>query len=252
MTALPGSISKDATSERDSKWGHRAQATLIADDDEFFRMAMRSILTERLHLPTVIETGSFDAALEELERRSDVLIAIFDLAMPGMSSPADLRVVRNIYPATRVIVISSSRRRHDILTALEAGVHGYIPKGLGVQDLTRALGLVLDGLIYVPPSLADSASFSEPVAKKPPTPSVSSTAAAAEPQLTPRQWDVLELLVEGRSNKEIARKLDLGEGTVKIHLSALFRSLNARNRSAAAAAGIELLAQRRGRAPGGS
>jgi len=211
---------------------------LIADDDEFFRMALATILTSKLKFAEVVQAASLDEAVEKLSARPDISLSLFDLAMPGMESPANLRAVRDCFETLRVAVVSSSKNRQDILSALEAGVHGYVPKGLGVADLAHALQLILDGVIYVPPSIADL-----PAQGPPPAPRETAAPApkAALAILTPRQRGVLELLVQGKSNKAIARDLDLGEGTVKVHMAALFRSLGVRTRTAAAVAGGRLL-----------
>lgn len=218
---------------------------LVADDDEFFRVAIEAILLDRLDIAEVIETGSLDEATERLGERDDITLALFDLAMPGMDSPANLAAVRETFPDMIIVMVSSSKRRSDVLGALEAGVHGYIPKGLGVDELTAALRTILAGSIYVPPLLAEVAGQESEGAGAPAT--EAETAAEPAPdllaRLTPRQRDVLELVVEGKANKEIARILDLGQGTVKIHLAALFRNLGVRNRSAAAVAGARLLSQ---------
>jgi len=211
---------------------------LIADDDEFFRMALATILTSKLKFAEVVQAASLDEGVEKLSARNDISLALFDLAMPGMESPANLRAVRDCFETLRVAVVSSSKNRQDILSALEAGVHGYVPKGLGVADLAHSLQLIVDGVIYVPPSIADLPAQEQPapsreVAAAPPN--------AALSTLTPRQRGVLELLVQGKSNKAIARDLDLGEGTVKVHMAALFRSLGVRTRTAAAVAGGRLL-----------
>lgn len=218
---------------------------LVADDDEFFRVALRAVLTGRLGFADVIECGSLDAALDALGQCDTVDLALFDLLMPGMESSASLGAVRELFPATKVVVVSSSRRREDILTALAAGVHGYVPKGYRIDDLADALRSVLAGAIYVPPLLADIPAdpHVDPVERRRMPRPLTQASQIARPALTARQWDVLKLLVEGRSNKEIARILDLGEGTVKIHLAALFRNLSVRNRSAAAVAGATLLAE---------
>lgn len=207
---------------------------LTADDDEFFRIALRSILIKQLGAHDVIEAGSFDTALKQLAERRDVSLALFDLQMPGIDDPASLRLVRESFPDIRVVVVSSSQQREKILAALDAGVHGYLPKSLGPGDLARALGLVLQGMIFVPSTVAELPSVQE----------VSGTASSDTmlPSLTPRQQQVLELLVRGNSNKSIARALVLGEGTVKIHVAALFRNLGVTNRAAAAVLGARLLA----------
>jgi DNA-binding NarL/FixJ family response regulator len=217
------------------------QVALVADDDEFFRMAIRSILLDRLDVAEVVEVGSLDEALERLGERADITIALFDLAMPGMHGPANIGAVRETFPDILVAVVSASRRRQDILISLDAGAHGYVPKGIGIDELTHALRAILDGTIYVPPLLAQMSSNGP----DDPGSQFSGIDRRAAPdvlaRLTPRQRDVLELLVKGQSNKEIARELDLGEGTVKIHLAALFRNLGVRNRATAAVAGAQLL-----------
>jgi DNA-binding NarL/FixJ family response regulator len=217
----------------------RKQVALIADDDEFFRMALTTILTSKLGFAEVVQAASLDEAVERLSARSDISLALFDLAMPGMASPANLRAVRECFETLRVAVVSSSKSRRDVLSALEAGVHGYVPKGLGIAELAHALQLIVDGVIYVPASIATL-----PLAEKE-QPALSGQASAPQRSaltiLTPRQRGVLALLVEGKSNKAIARDLDLGEGTVKVHVAALFRSLGVRTRTAAAVAGGRLL-----------
>lgn len=216
----------------------RSKIALIADDDEFFRMALAAILTDKLQFSEVVQAASLDEAIDTLSSRSDISLALFDLAMPGMASPANLRAVRDCFEALRVAVVSSSKSRHDILSALEAGVHGYVPKGLGIGELVHALQLIIDGVIYVPTSIATLPPVEENVEafRK-----VALVPRLALSTLTPRQRGVLELLVEGKSNKAIARELNLGEGTVKVHMAALFRSLGVRSRTAAAVAGGQLL-----------
>lgn len=217
----------------------RNQIALIADDDEFFRMALATILTNKLKFSEVVQAASLDEAVEKLSARGDISLALFDLAMPGIESPANLRAVRDCFKALRVAVVSSSKNRRDVLSALEAGVHGYVPKGLGVAELAQALQLIVDGVIYVPPSIATLPSAAQEQPAMPPEAAAPARSALAT--LTPRQRGVLALLVEGKSNKAIARDLELGEGTVKVHMAALFRSLGVRTRTAAAVAGGRLL-----------
>jgi DNA-binding NarL/FixJ family response regulator len=209
---------------------------LIADDDAYFRMAVSAILTRQLGFSKVIEASSLDEALECLGENISTCAALFDLSMPGMRTPTNLRAVRECYPKTRVAVISGSSARRDILLALEAGVHGYMLKSLGITELTAALQTVFDGDIYVPPSLAEvPAAYDEPLRGQ--AESLSSEQIDPGHPLTPRQQEVLDLLIKGKSNKEMALALRLGEGTVKIHLAAIFRYFGVSNRAAAAVAG---------------
>jgi DNA-binding NarL/FixJ family response regulator len=245
--SLPKARVQDPT---DAHGEHQSNATLavntavgrvalVVDDDPFFRMALRGLLTSHLGCLEVIEAASFDEAVERLAECANVTIALIDLAMPGMSSPATLRVIRDTFPSTLVVMVSASSARRDIIQALQAGAHGYVPKSLGVAAMTAALQSILQGTIYVPALLSDVATAGQ-------ARGVASTAQQAPlppltvDTLTPRQRDVLMRLMTGMSNKELARDLKLGEGTVKIHMAALFRNLGVKSRAAAAAAGMRM------------
>jgi DNA-binding NarL/FixJ family response regulator len=210
---------------------------LIADPDQYFRLALEAILTARLGFSSVTHTASLDEALDQLLKHPNTSLGLFELNMPGMMSATSLTAVRDCFPNVRVVVVSASIRRQDILMALDAGAHGYVPKNKSPDELVAALKMVLADAVYVPPSVASTASLAlegQVLATRPPKSSPADT-------LTPRQREVLELLLEGKSNKEIARTLNLGEGTVKIHMAALFRTFGVNTRAAAAAAGTHLI-----------
>jgi DNA-binding NarL/FixJ family response regulator len=158
-----------------------------------------------------------------------------------MKSAASLGAVREFFPNLRIAVVSGSKRRQDILLALEAGVHGYVPKSMGPLELVNALKLINAGVIYIPPSLACLPTASEEEQEQSKADPEKRALAEA---LTPRQKDVLELLIQGRSNKAIAQTLNLGEGTVKVHMAALFRAFGVNSRSAVAVAGAQVLSSR--------
>jgi DNA-binding NarL/FixJ family response regulator len=217
---------------------------LVADDDAYFRIALSAILTRQFGFSDVVEASSLDEAVDILGENGGVRAALFDLSMPGMRTPTNLRAVRECFPNARVGVISASNSRRDILLALEAGVHGYMLKSLSIAELTSALQMVFSGGIYVPPSLADiSAALDEPIRE----PSEMSPPEQVDPGhvLTTRQKQVLDLLVRGKTNKEIALSLGIGEGTVKIHMAAIFRYFGVNTRAAAAAAGARPYLERR-------
>lgn len=236
VTVAQGDHPSDPTGVANGAVGRVA---LVVDDDPFFRMALRAILINHLGCSEVIEAAAFDEAVERLAECPNVTICLFDLAMPGMSSPANLKVIRETFPRTLVVMVSASSARRDIIQALQAGAHGYVPKGLGVAGTTAALQSILQGTIYVPAFLADVATATQ-------GPNIGSTAQQASPPLhtvdalSPRQRDVLTRLMTGMSNKQLARDLKLGEGTIKIHMGALFRNLGVKSRAAAAAAGVRM------------
>jgi DNA-binding NarL/FixJ family response regulator len=220
---------------------------LVADDDAYFRLALTALLRGPLGFSRVVEAGSVDEALEQLSAEpGSVAMALFDLSMPGMNGPGTLAAVRECFPDVLVAVVSASEDRQNILTALENGVHGYIPKRFGPMELVRAIKVVIAGDVFVPRSLADSFRVTKSVALA--ASNDSGTAlpdGAGSPSLiagvSPRQREVLALLVRGYSNKQIANALSLGEGTIKIHVTALLRNLGVANRASAAAAGALLL-----------
>lgn len=202
---------------------------LIADDHELFRAGLSSLLKRDCGFSSVIEAGSLDAAMQVLGENPAITFASFDLAMPGVENALSLRSVREVFPHVRVAVVSGSGGRDDIFLALQAGLHGYVPKTLGVADIVLAFQKIIKGEIFVPPLVADLPPQAElsPGVELPPLPESST-------KLTPRQNDVLRLIRCGKSNKEIARSLNLTESTVKVHAVALYRALGVHNRYGAA------------------
>lgn len=218
----------------DGKHAGRIEAILIADDHEVFRFGLASLLRHSLGVGSIVEAERFEDALARLED-ARVGLAIFDLGMPGLAGAKDLAEVRMRRPDVKVVVLSASDAREDILEALEAGVHGYLVKSDRTETLVERLRYVLSGEIYVPPALA------ERPARLPEKPEARRAGVLPIETLSDRQRQVLRGLVEGMSNKEIARSLALSEGTVKMHLAALFRTLGASNRAHAAALGKQML-----------
>jgi DNA-binding NarL/FixJ family response regulator len=213
---------------------------LIADKDAYFRLAVAAVLTRHFGFSEILEASSLDEVLERLTDNAQTEFVLLDLSMPGAQTPTNLRSIRECFLNVRVAAISASTSRRDILEALEAGVHGYIVRSLPIDELVKALSAIFEGGVYVPPCLADLSpkliSLPEGATE------TRDTQPSAEPTpsahlLTARQRDVLDLLVQGKTNKEIAIALKLGEGTVKIHMAAIFRYFGVNNRAAAAVAG---------------
>lgn len=201
---------------------------LIADDHELFRSGMKQLLIDVLHAEDVREAESMDRALEILTNEGAGDLVLVDWRMPGMSGAESLAALRDGFPEAKVAVISAWEDRSDILAALGAGVHGYIPKSLASTQIASALQGILEGRIFVPPAMG----------KRDGAPGDSGAGGAFkldQDKLTLRQRDVLQELLKGQASKEIARTLDIAEGTVKIHLAAIYRALGVRTRAEAIA-----------------
>jgi DNA-binding NarL/FixJ family response regulator len=206
-------------------------AVLIADDHQVFRIGLAQLLRRHLKVARLLEAGSFAEAMEHLKNK-DVSLAIVDLRMPGLVAPQGIAQMRRSRPEAQIVVLSASDCREDILGALAAGVHGYIVKSQHPDQLIERLRYILGGEIYVPPILAE----------RPPEKGGRLEVSRSPMQsLSARQRQVLMGLVEGKSNKEIAQALNVAEGTVKMHLAALFRVLGATNRAHAVAMGKQLI-----------
>ncbi len=202
-----------------------SQQFVIADDHALFRAGLRLLLTDACGPAEVREAGSLPELKALLQADSAVDLAIVDLAMPGMNGAASIRELRRSYSQLSYVVMSGSEQRQDVLDALASGASGYIPKSLDPEAMVAAIQQVLAGGIYAPTLL-----LTEPIEAADSESTVDPNVMA---MLTPRQYDVLRLLGKGQANKEIARALDISEGTVKIHLAAIFRVLEVRNRTEA-------------------
>jgi len=207
---------------------------LIADDHALLRQGLRQLLGDENPDYEFVEVDGFNAASDALAADQADLLLI-DLGMPDMCGAESLRKLRAAHPETKIAVLTGSDDRATILHCLGAGVHGYIVKSSPVAEILRAISTIMAGGVYVAPSLAEVGSVHGlPVSAPPTDPGAASDLPATDiPRFTSRQREVLRLLAQGRSTKEIARTLDLGPGTVKIHLGAIFRALNAHNRTEA-------------------
>lgn len=141
-------------------------------------------------------------------------VVLFDLGLPGAAGLATITALRARYPQTRIVALATVETQDAALRCLAAGAHGFIAKTAGFPALLAALEAVHGGGVHVPAGLA----------------AVPAAAPAPCVQLTGRQQDVLRLLAEGRSTKDIARTLDLAVSTIKVHLAAVYRTVGARNR----------------------
>jgi len=198
---------------------------LIADDHELFRSGLKQLLIDSLGAEEVREAETLDQAIDLLTNGGAGDLVLVDLRMPGMSGAEELAALRDGFPDAKIAVVSAWEERPEIFAALSAGVHGYIPKSLPSNEIANAIKGVLDGRIFVPAAIG----------KRGPGGAAAEAPAAlnTSDKLTMRQKEVLNELLKGQSSKEIARSLGIAEGTVKIHLAAIYRALGVRTRAEA-------------------
>lgn len=200
---------------------------LIADDHAMLRIGLINSVTQLEEEATAYEAEDSRGVMDALAAHPDLDLILLDLFMPGANGFELLSKVCDATAGTPVVVFSASEDTAHMRKALDCGAAGYIPKSAPREVMLSALRLVLVGGVYVPP---DVVSAPPPQAESRPAEGPAGQCAAA---LTARQQDVLRLLGQGRSNKQIARALDLSENTVKIHVAGIMRTLGAGNRTEA-------------------
>jgi len=188
---------------------------ILADDHPIMRSALASALAT-LGAPRFVEASDAQGTLAMLDAHPDLDLLLVDLRMPGADGIETVRALRVRAPQVPVVVVSADEDRAHVAQLLALGVSGYVPKSDPPAVIVSAVRLVLAGGTYVPPRLLAGDAPDD-----------------LRPELTPRQVDVLRLLAQGLPNKSIANALGVSEGTVKVHLIAVFRTLNVRNRTAA-------------------
>jgi DNA-binding NarL/FixJ family response regulator len=218
---------------------------LLIDDHPLILAALKAVIQGLGDDVSVIGAGSARAARQTLKKNSDFDLVLLDLQLGDADGFDLLPELRGAYPALPVVVVSASDRASDVIRAIDLGAMGFVPKRASNDTLFEALRQVMSGGIYVPPmtlggdatSATGSGDAAPAVAKK-----VGKEAAAADYQtppplvalgLTPRQTDVLALLLQGKPNKLIAREMSLSVETVKDHVAAVLRALGVNSRTQA-------------------
>jgi DNA-binding NarL/FixJ family response regulator len=211
---------------------------LIVDDHPTMRAGLAALFGQFETGTTVLEARDGAEALALAQEHPDLDALFIDLMMPGMDGMTAVQEFARRHPQLPVIVLSSSEDAQDVRRALGYGALGYIPKSASPQTILSAFQLVMSGNVYVPPLLLQSVPSATGQAVAPRHDDEAQRAS----RLTERQTAVLKLVCEGLSNKEICRRLDLSDSTVKAHVSAIFKALNVVNRTqavrAAQAAGL--------------
>ncbi len=192
---------------------------LIADDHALYRDGLRLNLNNILPQAQILDAATFSQAVDVLKNNQDIELVLADLDMPEINWEEGIKAIKNYANSSRIGVISASEDAHNIKKALGLGVCCYLPKNIETKVLNSALGLVLNGGTYFPPTLINH--------------TADSTHLTNGKKLTNRQFEVLRYLSQGLSNKQIAYQMNVSEATVKLHINALLRAVGATNRTQA-------------------
>jgi DNA-binding NarL/FixJ family response regulator len=199
---------------------------LIVDDHPVVREGLVSVLGERPEFQVTGAAGSAEDALA-LARATTPDVILLDLELPGMDGAAAISPLLEAVPGAGILVFTAYRTDERVLGALQAGARGYLLKGAPVEEIARAIQAVHAGGSYLEPQVA--ARVLAQLGGRGQAPSA----------LTAREREVLRLVRDGLSNKQIARSLGITERTVKFHLGAAFAKLGAENRARAVAVALE-------------
>ncbi|RZA19875.1 MAG: response regulator transcription factor [Lysobacteraceae bacterium] len=214
---------------------------LIADDHRLIIEGVKIKLAELDPDVDAVVAMNIDELDRAVAAHADELdLALIDIAMPGTQGHQHVAKLRAQAPALPVIVLSGSEDVDLMRSLIDLGVLGFIPKAYSPDVMLSAIRLVLAGGIYIPPLLLANAQAQGWQPDATPARDATHSIDGLRNLLTERQIDVMRLLSQGKPNKLIARDLGISEGTVKIHLAAIFRALNVRNRVEAVVASRKL------------
>jgi two-component system NarL family response regulator len=194
---------------------------LIVEDHNVVRQGLVALLNVVDGLEVVGEAADGQEAIAQI-RKHHPDVTLIDLRLPRMSGVDVIERIRMESPQARFIVLTTYDGDEDIYRALKAGARAYLLKGMTSEDLISTIRAVYDGKSYIPPAVAER--LAERVGAQ---------------ELTPRESDVLELIVRGKSNREIAAELEVSEATVKTHINSLLGKLGVSDRTQAATAAIQ-------------
>ena len=196
---------------------------LITDEQSLFRDGLTLRLKEINPNAIILQSSDLVEMQKILSKELDINILIIDIDLAELNITDVINKIKNLSPNTKIIAISSSEDSRTIKKILSYGVKGYIPKKCDSNILSGALKLILDGGTYIPPILLDNGLDYNS----------SNRSLSLKKNLTNRQSQVLDLIAQGKYNKQIAYDMGVSEATVKLHINALLRSLKVNNRTQA-------------------
>lgn len=207
------------------------QRILIVDDHEVVRLGLKSLLDQHPYFEVVAEAGNAKEAIEKVDKYSPDVV-LMDIRLPGASGIEACEEITTKYPETRVIMLTSYAEDEMLFSAIRSGASGYVLKQIGAEDLIKAIEAVGRGEGLLDPAVTQRV-FQE-VRR-----AVREEEASAFANLSQQEKHVLMQVSEGKTNREIAKNLFLGEGTVRNYVSSILSKLSVSNRAEAAAYAVE-------------
>lgn len=207
------------------------QRILIVDDHEVVRLGLRSLLDRHPDIEVVAEASNGREAIEKVEAHHPDIV-VLDIRLPGMSGVETCQMITDQFEDVKVIMLTSYAEDEMLFAAIRAGAAGYVLKQIGGDDLVRAIESVGRGEALLDPSLTQRVFEQVRKAQR-------EEEASAFADLTNQEMQVLQLVSEGKTNREIAEALYLGEGTVRNYVSNILGKLGVANRAEAAAYAVQ-------------
>lgn len=194
---------------------------LVVDDHAVVRGGLVALLGTVDDMEVVAEAADGREAVDQYARQQPDVV-LMDLRLGTMGGVEATQRIRATWPQARIIVLTTFDGDEDIYKAIQAGAKAYLLKGMSVEELISTIRAVHQGRVRIPPAIAEKLA-----------------GRMAGPQLTVREQEVLQLIVRGRSNKEIGSELSISEATVKSHINSLLAKLGVSDRTGASTAAIQ-------------
>ncbi len=213
---------------------------LICDDHQLYRNGLALLVEQLADSIEVAEAGSFPETMNAMATHGRFDLILADLKMPLMGESLGVAAIKREAGNTPVVVVSALETQKHVNDAAAAGANGFLPKSASASVMLSALKLVMEGGAYFPADLMEGVTrIGTAAAARRSDEGQNETVRARLDELTHRQTDVLALVGEGRSNKDIAQALGISEGTVKVHVGAILKALGTSNRTQAALIAID-------------